>query len=93
MRKQKKWEPDRPAGYPYMLWKIKKGKNWYYSLGVSEEQALANSGIRLGKRDRIQPTDVFVEIQVDGHANTHALFEKFGPTWMCKNGYVFYPKL
>jgi hypothetical protein len=88
----RKWEPDRPSGYPYLLWKIKKGKKQYYTLGVSEEQAVANAGLYIGKRDRIEPTGVFLETDMKGHANTHALFESFGDNWMCKNGYVFFPK-
>jgi hypothetical protein len=85
--KKRKQKINFPNGYPYVLYKVSKGKESKYTLAVTEDQALRDSAIA---KARVVPVSVSNEIARAGHSKINKLFSQFGPAWVCKENHVFF---
>ena len=75
-----------PTGYPNCLYIAEDPENPKFFLAKSLEAAQKNS--------KFPVSYVFVaDILRDyGHQQTHNFFKSFADTWICREGYVFFPE-
>lgn len=77
-----------PNGHPFVLFQIRAGNRKKYVAAATDEQALRIACC--GGGAVAEPVTVNELVSSNGHNQTHKLLASVGPTWVCRENYVFY---
>jgi hypothetical protein len=71
------------SGYPFQL--------YYYVNGGQPEFFLSpNLDAARKEFDKSSPVKVTILIKLYGHKYTHSLLRKYGSSWVCREGSIYY---
>lgn len=73
-----------PTGYPYMLYKVDDN----FVVACTEQQAASMTTAK----EKPAPLSVMELIGDVGYAETNRILKRYGNSWICKEGRVFYGK-
>lgn len=73
--------PPAPKNYPFRLYKAADS----FVLATSKQDAIYKT-----KATEIELVDVLDLISANGHTKTCSILKSLGPTWVCKEGKIFY---
>lgn len=74
---------NNPTGFPYLLFQVE--DQLVTACTDAHAIRLVNPSAK-----RASAVDVLNLIQEHGHKKTNQILKKFGESWVCKNGKIFY---